>query len=115
MRKRTGNNLSGVKEIALRALKDIKAKKLFEDFGKNIGNFLSPLLKNFEANCLVVGRNISGAYSLLGPSFQTALKNHKVNIDITIYELMETADMAGCARLLNEEFWNKTEPIVSKI
>ncbi len=112
---RTGIKCKGVKEIADRAANESKARELFDDFGTNIGNFLAPLLRKFEANCLVIGGNICGAYPLFGTSFENALKKQNIAVEIVISELMETAAMAGSARLLNEEFWQKAEPLVSKI
>ena len=112
---RSGIHVSGVKEIAERANTDVEAQKLFEDFGTNMGNFLAPLLQNFEANCLVIGGNVSGAYPLFGSWFENALKKQNISIEIVISELMESAAMAGSARLLDEEFWKEMEPLVSKI
>ena len=113
--KRTGMVCYGVKEIAAKALDVDEAKKLFEDFGNNLGKFLAPFLKRFEADCLVIGGNISGAYSLFGPSFHTVLSRNNVSIEVVISELMESAAMTGSARLLEESFWKKLEPLVSKI
>ena len=112
---RTGISCNGVKEIADIAEQDLEAKKIFEDFGTNLANFLAPLLQTFEANCLVMGGNISGAYSLFGSSFNRALQNHGIGIEIVVSELNESATMAGGARLLDPDFWNEVEPLVSKI
>jgi glucokinase len=113
--KRTGIIYNGVKEIADKASELDEAKKLFEDFGTNIGEFLAPLLSTFEADCLVIGGNISGAYSLFGPTLHPALEKHKISIKVVISELMESAAMIGSARLMEDSFWNKVEPLVSKI
>jgi glucokinase len=72
-------------------------------------------LLKFEAECLVIGGNISGAYSLFGPSFEKALAESNINVKIKISELMESAAMAGSSRLLDEQFWIEMEPLVSKI
>lgn len=112
---RTGIQVSGVKEIADRVNQDPIARQVFEHFGTAIGNFLAPLLSKFGAECLVIGGNISGAYSLFGPSFETALANQNVNVKTVISELMESAAMAGSSRLLDDRFWGVMEPLVSKI
>jgi glucokinase len=104
-----------VKEIADHALYGEEAKKMFADFGNDLGNFLAPLLTGFDANCLVIGGNIAGAYALFGPWLENALEKHNINIEIVISELMELAAMTGSARLLDEEFWKEVEPLVSKI
>lgn len=112
---RTGIKASGVKEIAGRVGADAEAKRLFEDFGTNLGHFLSPLLLNFEADCLLIGGNISGAFPLFGPSLTQVFNNGKVNVGVVISELMESAAMAGSARLLEETFWKQIKPLLAKI
>ena len=112
---RSGIQVSGVKEIADRVNHDPIARQIFEHFGTAIGNFLAPLLSKFGAECLVIGGNISGAYPLFGPSFESALGDQNVNVKTVISELMESAAMAGSSRLLDDRFWSVMEPLVSKI
>lgn len=112
---RTGMRIPGVKEIAQRTNHDVAAQGVFDDFGAAIGHFLAPLLLNFEADCLVIGGNISGAYPLFGASLKRALAERNVNVNIEISELMESAAMVGSSRLLDEKFWKEIEPLVSKI
>ncbi|WP_394698139.1 ROK family protein [uncultured Draconibacterium sp.] len=112
---RTGTVCNGVKEIADRVGNDEAAKALFDDFGSNLASFLVPVLANFHADCLVIGGNISRAYPLFSDSFQRVLDERNINIEIMISELMESAAMVGSARLLDDDFWTKMEPLVAKI
>ena len=112
---RTGNCCSGVKEIADHVGNDEAAKALFDEFGSNLANFLVPILDTFDANCLVIGGNISRAYQLFSTAFHRVLNEREIEIEIMISELMESAAMVGSARLLDEEFWTKMEPLVAKI
>ncbi|WP_321343062.1 ROK family protein [uncultured Draconibacterium sp.] len=112
---RTGITCSGVKEIADRVGNDEAAKALFDDFGSNLASFLVPVLADFDTDCLVIGGNISRAYPLFSATFQSVLIERNINIEIMISELMESAAMVGSARLLDEEFWTKMEPLVAKI
>ena len=112
---RTGIDCSGVKEIADRVGNDEAAKTLFDDFGSNLAYFLIPVLANFDADCLVIGGNISRAYPLFSTAFHQVLNERKINIEIMVSELMESAAMVGSARLLDEDFWTKMEPLVAKI
>lgn len=114
-KRRTRKVSSGVKEIADYAITEETAKSLFEDFGRNLANFLSPFLTEFNAECLVIGGNISGAYSLFGNTFQEVLQEQNPNVEVVISELMESAAMVGSARLLDEKFWAQMEPLVAKI
>lgn len=112
---RTGTQVSGVKEIADRYEKDPEAQYLFETFGNNLGNFMAPLFKNFDADCLVIGGNIAGAFSLFGASFKKALNKNHQHIEVILSELKESAAMVGCARLLDDNFWRNIEPVVFKL
>jgi len=112
---RTGRLCKGVKEIAELAATEPVAKKLFEDFGHSLGIFMSPLVNTFEAGCLVIGGNISGAYQLFGSAFEKAMKDQNAEVKIVISELMESAAMVGSARLLDDGFWKEVEPLTPKI
>ena len=112
---RSGNSVKGVKEIAAYVDKDETAKELFDDFGASLANFLVPVLSTFDAACLVIGGNISGAYALFGDAFHRVFMEKQMNIEVVISELMESAAMVGSARLMEEEFWTKMEPLVAKI
>jgi glucokinase len=112
---RTGVKCNGVKEIAEHAAEEKESQTLFMDFGHDIGQFLAPILKTFGAECLVIGGNISGAYPLFESSFNTVLRNEGLSVTIHISDLMESAAMVGSSRLLDEDFWSKIEPLVSKI
>jgi len=112
---RSGETCKGVKEIADKANVDEAAKKLFEDFGTNIGNFMVPFLKKFDAHCLVIGGNITGAWPLFGPFFEKRLQAQQLSIKVLISGLGESAAMAGSARLFEEGFWKQVSPLLSKI
>jgi glucokinase len=109
----TGKILPGVKEIAEQALKEEKVKLIFEEFGTKLGEFLFPIMKKFEAQCLVIGGNITGAYNLWGQAFESVGKGS--GIDIMQSKLGETAAMIGSARLLDEEYWTKVKLLLSKM
>jgi glucokinase len=113
--RRTGKQVSGVKEIADRYDSDADARDVFEKFGDNLGHFMAPLFKNFDADCLVIGGNIAGAFPLFGASFRKALEVNHQKVEVIISELKESAAMVGCARLLDDNFWRNIEPVVFKL
>ncbi|MFV0593162.1 MAG: ROK family protein [Draconibacterium sp.] len=114
-KRQSGNDCAGVKEIADRANRDAVAKQLFEEFGSSLAYFLNPVLRTFNAGCLLIGGNISGAYPLFGPAFQNVLGELELGVEVIISELMETAAMVGSARLLEDKFWADMESLVEKI
>ena len=114
--KYTGQELPGVKEISKLADNgDVKAINLFFEFGRNLGEFLSPWLMKFNDDILVVGGNMALAFNLWGPVFKAALDKQNIQIIIEISELKESAAIAGSARLFDESFWLKTKPLLSKM
>jgi glucokinase len=113
---KTGKSLQGVREIADRALKgDSDAISLFNEFGNNLGEFLATWIKSFDAEVIVIGGNMTGAYNLFGPSLHSALEKQKINIETHLSELKEDAAIIGSARLLDNSFWEKIKPLLSKM
>jgi glucokinase len=112
-REETGIEVDGVKPIADAAIKNKIAMSLFKEYGYNMGDFLSPWLKKFDAGVLVIGGNIAGAYNLFGPSFEKALRENGVNTEIKLSVLKEDAAIIGSARMIEPEYWEKIRPILS--
>jgi glucokinase len=104
---RTGLTISGVKELTEMFGKDETAKEIFSLLGKNLGSFLKPWIQKFNAECIVLGGNISNSYLL----FESALKKEFTNMDfqpeIVISELDENAALIGSARLCDDAFYQK--------
>ena len=94
-KERTGKQMTGVREIADIAHKEPVAKELFMEYGSNLGNFLGPWLEKFNANTLVIGGNVSAAYSLFGAQFEKTLEDRKVDTSIYLSELKENAAIIG--------------------
>jgi glucokinase len=108
-RKATGVELSGVKELASMAASDKLVTDLFTDFGDNAALFLSPFIKSFKAEVLVIGGNISHAYNLFGSVFENRLKKENCNCAVALSGLKEDAAMIGSAYLLNDDFWKSVQ------
>lgn len=101
--KKTGKNINNVKALCAEAETDDSAKKVFEDFGNRLGDFVLPFLKEFGAEALVLGGNISKAFDLFGPSLREQL--HEIP-KIYVSEFGEEAAMIGSALLLDEEYYS---------
>jgi glucokinase len=105
----TGKEPNGVKELAVLASKDKIVCDLFTEFGDNAALFLSPWLKKFRAEILVIGGNISFAYNLFGDVFESRLKKENCNCKVALSELKEDAALIGSAYLLNDDFWKSVQ------
>ena len=112
---RTGKQAAGVKEIAEKAKTDPWVEEIFIEYGQNLGLFLGPRLKKFEAEVLVIGGNVSAAFSLFGSTFKEILQDIGVNTTIQISELKEKAALMGSARMFEGEFWPRVKPLLAKM
>lgn len=95
----TGNTITGVKELAHQAEHNALAAGIFMDFGKALGEFLSPWLRGFDAGGLVIGGNISAAFPLFGEQMQQAFTEHGVKTQIYISQHQEDSALSGSACL----------------
>ncbi len=105
--KLTGKEISEVKTLAEMALSDEVVRGLFKTFGQNLGTFLSPWIKSFNAGCLVIGGNISAAYPLFGDELVRVFKNNQLHVEVLISTLQEDAALIGSASLCDDEFYSK--------
>jgi len=105
----TGEEVSGVKELAQIAVADKKAAELFLRFGRNLGHFLAPWLKGFGAEVLVIGGNISNAGLLFLEGLQKCFAEENCSVRTEISELKEEAALLGSAFLYDDDFWRSVQ------
>lgn len=95
--------VDGVREIAEMASEgDMNALEIFNLFGENLADCLAPHLNSFEAEVVVLGGNITEAYTYFKASFLNGLKNRNVKSDIKVSILKESAAMLGAAALFRD-------------
>ena len=112
-KKRSGNFIRGVKGISQEARHgDGIALQLFKEYGENMGEFLSPWLKSFDVECLVLGGKICGAYDLFGRFLTDVLAANKIYTKVCISDLRETASMIGAARLIDDNYFEKVKSLL---
>ena len=106
-RKQVGIEVTGAKELAKHAEKDEVAKELFNLFGKNLGSFLVPWIRKFNAGCIVIGGNISKSYFLFEKELNNQFQKNRLQTIIHISELDEDAALIGSARLSDNNYYSK--------
>ena len=111
----TGQSLSGVKELAQLTASDPIARGLFDDFGYKLGFFLTPLIKTFGAEVLVIGGNISNAFNLFGSRMNSCFEKNNIQTRIEISELKETASMIGSAVLTDDNYYRQIKPVMENM
>lgn len=111
----TGEKIVGAKCIVDKFNTDENAQKIFDEYGTNMATFIGPWLKDFSADTLILGGNISRAYTYFKTNFENNLQKQGVNTKIAISKLKEDASIIGCCRLLLQNYYNKIETILPKI
>jgi len=106
---------TGAKDIANRIATDVNAKEVFIEYGTHLGEFLAPRLNKFQAQALVIGGNVTGAYEHFGKQFEEALRKQNVKAEVHISDHMEDAAIIGSARMFDPEFWKRIKPLLSKM
>jgi len=109
----TRKSISGVKELSRLNNSDNRVKKIFQSFGNNLGDFLSPFLLEFDADCLVIGGNISAAFPLFAEGLHEELHKNRINARALVSELQEDAALAGSACLSDDRFYSKLNFLTS--
>ena len=112
---KTNIQTSGAKDIADRIAKDSNAREVFVEYGTHLGEFLAPWLNKFQAEALVIGGNVTGAYQHFGKQFEEELRKQNVKAEVHISDHMEDAAIIGSARMFDPEFWEKIRPLLSKM
>jgi glucokinase len=112
---KSGIQTTGAKDISDRVSGDNNAKEVFIEFGTHLGEFLGPWLKKFQAEALVIGGNVTGAYKHFGKYFEEAMAKQNVKTTIHISGHMEDAAIIGSARMFDPVFWEKIKHLLSKM
>lgn len=101
----TGNHVKGVRELMVLADQQGTASALFDQFGRNLSHFLTPWLKKFNAQALVMGGNIVKAYPLFSRALSKGFLDRDLHIPVLISTLQEDAALAGAAMLCDDHLY----------
>lgn len=101
----SGTEVQDVKTLCETVDHDAYAKRTFQEFGQNLGEFLYPYLSRFSAEALVVGGNIAKAFAYFGPAMTQKLPN----VSIYVSQHGEQAAVIGSALLLDDDYYHSIE------
>ncbi len=106
-KKQTGESVSGVKKLVKLAETDKNATYLFSTFGNNLGSFLVHWIKSFDADCIVLGGNISKSFSLFEKELNEQFKLNEIKTTVIQSIHDEDAALIGSAKLCDDKFYLK--------
>jgi glucokinase len=93
----TGKVIKGVKALTLLENQSPLTNQLFEEFGHNLADFLSPMVTARQADVVVLGGNISKAHPYFLPALNARLREKNAHTQVKIAELKEVASLIGAA------------------
>lgn len=97
----TGKTIRGVKELNLSECGEQPVQQIFEEFGRNLAQFILFLLKENPWEAIVLGGNISNAHACFMSYVQQELDKNQAVVEIRIAELKEDASLIGSASCWN--------------
>jgi glucokinase len=87
-----------VEGIADRAVAgEPRARRVFEELGRSLGEFLLPFLRAFEPSCLVVGGSIARSWTLFEAGVRSGLEPIRSLRTVTAAEQLDDAPLLGAA------------------
>jgi glucokinase len=92
-----GKKVANVKELSDRANTDAKARKVFDEFGRNLGLFLNDFIKQENPQVVVCGGNIANAFDLFGTALNNQLWLQQNNVLVKKDRLGEESSILGAA------------------
>lgn len=97
----TVRELAGVRELA--EMHSEVARRIFDEFGANLGEFLLPWLEKFQCDELVIGGNIARAGNLFLNALKNRLKPTGNALNIVFCDDTEACILTGAASLAGQE------------
>ena len=91
-RQLTGGSIGGVKELVSLSTKEPGVVDIFDEFGNNLGEFLNLFISREKPEAIVIGGNISNAFSLFQKSMFKTI--HSVNPGVQIYQVSQAEHAA---------------------
>ena len=93
----TGEQINNVKALLSENVNAGISGQVFNEFGRNLGEFLGTRKLNESVETLVLGGNIANAFHLFENSLQQALHDHSLYLSVKPAELGENAALIGAA------------------
>jgi glucokinase len=95
----TGHTIKNVKELCEKISEEPGIKKLFEEFGGNLGKVLYTFVQKHSCETIVIGGNIANAWELFFYETKKILNMLPKNIEIKKAQLGEEGALIGAASL----------------
>jgi len=95
----TGRSVKNVKELNEKISAEPQIKKLFKDFGKNLGEVLYNYAQNHDCETIVIGGNIANSWELFFPGTKDILDTLPKKVEVKKALLGEEGALIGAASL----------------
>lgn len=109
-----GNAMSlSAQSLILNAHKSPQWTEIFKEFGKKLGTFLVPVLRNFKPEYISFGGVIGSQLSLFKGSMEQSLLAAGIRVSLVQPAAGDHAFLYGGARLFEEPYWKRIQPLLS--
>jgi glucokinase len=91
----TGEQIKGVKDLVESVQSNLSVRQIFNEFGNNLALFLKMFIDRVPAEAIVLGGNISKAFSLFSAALDTQLQPFYPSVVILQSDHAERAALTG--------------------
>lgn len=95
----TGTQFQNVRQMAEKSAADERLLEVFDEFGKNLGSFLSHFISQEKPELVVLGGNVAKAYPLFSSAMEKQLQADDRRVPVRVAQIGERAALVGAAAL----------------
>jgi len=114
-KERSGNTVSGVKEIADRAGSDEHAADTLREYGAGLSGFLAPWVAKASITDIIIGGNITRSYDLFRKPFEKGFRDKGLTVTVRISADTEQMAILGSARLAEDTYYTRVKPLLAEM
>lgn len=92
-----GSTIENIKDLVALIPSDPRIKDIFEEFGHNLASFLTPFIREYNPEVVVIGGNIAKTADWFLPEMEKDLNGQGLPVAIRIARLGENAHIMGAA------------------
>lgn len=112
---RSGETVTGVKEIAERAESDEQAAAIFSQFGSELADFLAPWIKKASITDIIMGGNVTRSYDLFREPLESGFRENGCSVTVRITGDTEQMAILGSARLADDDYYQRVQPLLKEM
>ena len=107
--------LNNAQSLLLNGKNSDIGKKIFHDFGAELGEVIAPIISKFGPRRVSFGGVIGSELDLYKEGLQSRLASEATNPELHVPQEKDDLFLYGAARLFDDQYWGKVSPLLSRM